>query len=160
MITIARRFHYQHSGKKVPKDLPYMKLHNSANRMLSHEKHYNLNSLARRDAPLAQHADSTRMHEVLCRGIKHVEGDGYERCSNWEGAARMFLYKLVKEEMPEAHGGVDQRRWWAYVWCVVKALVVWQAFCERAQMLMARRGEAGEVDVELAAQDVRAYRIV
>jgi hypothetical protein len=148
MVTIARRFHYQSSKRKdamreeVLKDLSYTKLHNPADRMLPCKSFGELKSLTRRDAPLASHPDAIRMYEYIClviADLKDVIGDRHGRCPNWEGPARTIMYKLVNEGMPEATGGVGQRGWWAYVLCVVKALFVWQAYCERARRLMQRR---------------------
>ncbi|KAF1830089.1 hypothetical protein BDW02DRAFT_116889 [Decorospora gaudefroyi] len=137
MVTVARRIYYQGLRPRVgvPKDLSYMKLHNPMNRMIDPSSTtHDLGFFQRPDAPLVKHSDAQKLYEVLCIRIRDIE-DVHDRCANWEGLARTLLYKLGNEVMPRANGGVDSAKWWAYVWCVVKALLVWQAYCERAHTL-------------------------
>jgi hypothetical protein len=42
---------------------------------------------------------------------------------------------MVKYEMPEATGGLQKAKWWAYAECVINTAVVWQAHCERVREL-------------------------
>jgi hypothetical protein len=49
--------------------------------------------------------------------------------------------------------------WWAYVWCVIKGVMVWQAYCERVKKLATRERTPVGVNGGRAAQGVRAYPI-
>jgi hypothetical protein len=164
MITVARRFHYQSMRKKegVPKDLSYMKLHNPVQLVTAEPRFNDLNSLARFDAPLAKHKDAFELYRLKCDRIQDLEGavgDNCGRCTNWEGPALALMYRIVQENMPEANGGVSQKRWWMYVWCVIKAVFVWQAYCERARRLMFRRTQHVAISPAGAEDGVLAYRL-
>jgi hypothetical protein len=164
MITIARRFHYQSLRKEegVPKDLSYMKRHNPVQLVTAQPRFNDLKSLARPDAPLAKHKDAFEMYQLMCDRIRDLEGtvgDGYSRCTNWEGLARALLYRIVQEKMPHAEGGVGQIRWRCYVWCVIKAVFVWQAYCERARRLMCLRRQQVSIDTAREDEGVRTYHI-
>lgn len=119
-------------------------------------------ALARVDAPLTKHEDARRLYKVLCnyvRHLGHVLGDEDGRCANWEGATRTVAHKLTQEDMSENIGGVGRARWRAYVWCVVKALFVWQAYCQRARDLMYKRVEQMGGEAESTEEGVWAYRM-
>jgi hypothetical protein len=152
MVTIARRMHYQAQRSKegVPKDLPYMALHHPNCSLSIPKSGYNLEFLQRADAPLARHPDSHKLYEFLCSQLEilqDVAADRHGICRNWEGPARDLLFGLVREEMPNAECGVGETKWWNYVWCVVKALCVWQAYCERARKALCRRTLHIESDI-------------
>jgi hypothetical protein len=164
MVTVARRFYYQEQNNcKVPRpvELSYMKLHNPMDNNVG-QRQKNLDFFLRHDAPLVQHQDVRSLYALLCHRIKDLEdvvGDRRGRCATWEGSARMLLYKIVHEEMPDADGGVGKRRWWAYVWCVVKGLLVWQAYCERVRKLVVRQTRQASVDVDGTEEGVWTYSI-
>ena len=143
MVTIARRFHYQSLQGPVPADLTVMRLYNPTDRFIGEPlEKLDLNSFSRADAPLAQHPDAHKLYSLLCKHVEALErtmGDAYGRCQNWEGPAKMLTYKVINEGMPSADGGIGQEKWWAYIQCVIKALLVWQAYCEHDQMLWAER---------------------
>jgi hypothetical protein len=152
IVTIARRMHYQalRSKNGVPKDLPYMALHHPNCSFGISKSGYDLKFLQRADAPLARHPDSHKLYEFLCSQLEilqDVAGDRRGMCRNWEGPARDLLFGLVREEMPNADGSVGKTKWWNYVWCVVKALCVWQAYCERARKALSRHTLHIESDI-------------
>jgi len=141
MVSIARRFYYQSLKLQgsVPKDLFFMRRHSAVRHFIEWDNSHNLKFFERTDAPLAGHEHAFALYKILCERIKDLEavmGDDVGRCSNWEGPARTLMYKVVHEYMPEADGGVGGARWRAYISCVIKVLFVWQAYCERAHMLI------------------------
>jgi hypothetical protein len=134
MVTVARRMHYQalRSKNGVPKDLPYMVLHHPGRSLNDPKSEHNLKFLLSADAPLARHPDSHKLYDFICSQFENPQCGHYWLCGNWEVPAR-DPFGLVRDEMPNDEGDVSQKRWWAYVWCVVKVLCVWQAYCERAR---------------------------
>jgi hypothetical protein len=70
-----------------------------------------------------------------------------------------MLFTSAMEEMPDENGGVGEKKWWSYVWCVIKGLTVWQAYCERVRKLSASQMRQVSVDEVRAAQGVRADRM-
>ena len=149
MVNIARRFQYQSIRASVPSDLPYMKLHNPIDRSVGrrHRGAMDLKYFSRADAPLTQHADAHRLYGLLCTRIEALKGemgDENNKCLNWE-APMELLSSMVNEEMLGADGGVGQKKWNFYVRCVLKGLLVWQAYCEQVQQLSARRLETAHV---------------
>jgi hypothetical protein len=160
MVAVAHRFHYQSLRPKegVPKNLSYMKRHNPVGFVTLQPRFDDLMSLARSDAPLAKHEDALEMYQLLCDHIKDVEDNMSDECGQC-GPARGLMYKVLQEEMPGADGGVDQRRWWAYVECVIKAVFVWQAYCDRARRLMLQRIGQMNISTAGAEEGVQAYRI-
>ncbi|KAG9191058.1 holliday junction resolvase YEN1 [Alternaria panax] len=166
MVTIARRFYYQsmrsEEGSRVPKDLTYMKRHNPVDLVRVEPRFDDLKSLARFDTPLAKHEDALKLYRLLYDGIEDLKssiGDEHGRCSDWKGPARMLMYNSVQEKMPGGNGGVSQRRWWAYVECVIKAVFVWQAYCYRVRTLVFQR--IGQMNIAAAGveEGVQAYMI-
>ncbi|KAH3913215.1 hypothetical protein HBH56_113260 [Parastagonospora nodorum] len=161
MVSVARRFHYQAMRVEVPTDLPELKLHNPMDRlagMRKSDKTKSLASFTREDAPLTDHPQSHEMYSRLCEHIFNVGDDlesTYERCFT----QAEVLYLVIKKEMPDADGGVGMDRWDAYVQCVVDGLMVWQSYCERVNMLTARRVTRVFVDDERAAEGVWAYTV-
>jgi hypothetical protein len=145
MVTIAQRMHHQslRSRNGVPKDLPSLTLRTPMNRSRTNPTpEHNLEVLQRADAPFVVHPDPHELYEFLCSRIEDLEGiagDALGRCGHWESLARDRHFGLVREELADADGGVNETKWWAYVRCVIKALCVWQAYCERARKLLARR---------------------
>jgi hypothetical protein len=61
--------------------------------------------------------------------------------------------------MPTANGGVGEKMWWAYVWCVIKGVMVRQAYCKRVKKLATRERTPVGVNGGPTAQGVRAYPI-
>lgn len=55
------------------------------------------------------------------------------------------MFYMVKYELPGLSGGVSNIIWDEYVYCILHALVVWEAYCTRAQILT--RPEIGEDDI-------------
>lgn len=140
MVAVARRFNREGKGKGVvPADLPLLPLHNPMNRMLG-QRSTNMKGLAyflTRDAPLARHLDAQTLFEFLRNRIEDLEKKfeaNFGCLSDWKGWVDK-LCLMVREEMPDADGGVKKEEWQAYVRCVVKALLVWQAYCEHVQKL-------------------------
>ena len=164
MINVARRFHYQSLRQEegIPKDPSYMKRHNPVQLVTAEPRFNDLRSLGRPDAPLAKHTDAFEMYRLVCDRIRDLEGtvgDGCGRCANWEALARALMYKIVQEKMPQANGGVGRMRWRHYVWCVIKAVFVWQAYCERARRLMCLRTQQVRVDTTRTEEGVRTYQV-
>jgi hypothetical protein len=163
MVSIARRMHYQALRRKegVPKDLPHLTLHKASDRSLLVSKSKSrskrdLKFLQCADAPHARHLDAHELYDLLCpriAGLEDVVGNHTGSWSIWEGAARDLLLGMVRVEMPDADGGVGQAKWWAYVWCVVKALCVWQTYCGCAQRLVSEWVE------RVGLRAVRASRV-
>jgi hypothetical protein len=117
------------------KDLPDLKLHHHIERHHVLPPTHDLKSLQCDDAPLTQHPDAQALYNLLCTRIADLEEVVANPCSNWEGAAKDQLLGMVREEMPEADGGISSEKWWVYVWCVVKALCVWQAYVRKTRDL-------------------------
>ena len=139
IVTIARRFHLQ-SEHACPADLHFLKLHNplSPSTGQPHGIAY-LNFLSRSDAPLARHPDTHLMYRMLCiciEGRDSVMGVMSGKCSSWEGLAQTLFCRSVDRGMLASDGGVGKQRWRAFVWCVVKGLIVWQGYCEQIQELI------------------------
>jgi hypothetical protein len=157
MVAVAMRFYFHGKGEVGPKDLSYLRLKNPMQRVSS-SGGKDLKYFLRSDAPLAKHPDAHRMYALLCERIKDF-ADGLEdqRYPNWDGPVVM-LYMMVKDEMPDAHGGVGKEKWQAYVRCVVKALLVWQAYCGRVKKIAARRVTQVEID-DARAEGIMAYRV-
>jgi hypothetical protein len=89
------------------------------------------------DAPIAKHHAAHTLYKFLCERIVDLDdvmGDQVGRCSDWYGLAKL-LFKMVQIEMPNATGVTKKKKSWAYVWCVMRGLLVWQACCERVQKL-------------------------
>ena len=139
MVTIARRFHFQEKGDKIPVDLSVLRLHNPMQRITSlvRADRNVLKFFSRSDAPLAKHPDARKMYALLCKRIPDLEDtwdDHVWRCSNWFGSAKM-LYLMVKEEMPDADGGVGKRNGgltssaWLRRWLFGRRTVsVWESY--------------------------------
>ncbi|KAF2825976.1 hypothetical protein CC86DRAFT_293477, partial [Ophiobolus disseminans] len=138
MVGVARRFHVG-NGNGV-RDLAYLKLRSLLQSASTRDRDRELKFFERADAPLAKHGDARRLYEVLCERILSLEnamGDVRGRwCDDWRGAVEL-LGAAVGDEMADADGGVGKLKWAAYVRCVVKVLVVWQAYCERVRKLAA-----------------------
>ena len=144
MVSVARRFYHQDmEGGAVPPDLPFLKLHRPMDQpttACAHETMH-LEFFQRFDAPLAKHADARTLYKLLCRNIesrKDPVGNDGSKCLNWEEQAKILFRIVVEENMADSDGGVGKSRWEAFVWCVIKALLVWQAYCERIQELIAQ----------------------
>jgi hypothetical protein len=155
MIVVARRFPYQSKRKPVPANLSGMKLYNPMSRVAHQSRTYKLDleSLPHGEAPIAQHPDAHELNKLLRERIDDLErlmGDQSGICKDWEGPAEM-LFGLVKEQMPKANEGVQEKKWWAYVWCVIKGVMVWQAYCERVKKLSGRQMTQVSVDEVRAA---------
>jgi hypothetical protein len=140
MVSVARRFHFHAQGEPVPVDLSFLTprhpLKNPVTQFHYEEKDL-LKFLARPDVPLAKHADAIAMYAVLCNNFCWLEYvDEVAGLQDWDETVKT-LVNTVKDDMPDATGGLEKAKWWAYVECVVKAVVVWQAYCERVRELSA-----------------------
>jgi hypothetical protein len=163
MITIARRFHYSSKHEVVPRDLSFMRLHSPMNRVINTSRAGTdeLKYLLRPDAPLAKHSDALKMYKILCDRITALEGNVHDmggQCYNWS-IPSMWLYKPIKKDMAEADGGIGMQKWWNYVQCVIKALLVWQGYCERVEQLSSAWNQQVFVDETRAGEGVVAFRI-
>jgi hypothetical protein len=141
MVTIARRFHYNESRAAVPPDLSFMRLHDPL-RAITVQDDADIRSLEqyyRSDAPLVEHPDARQLYVLLCElieGRHHRFADAGDRLyADWHTQTKEVV-ETVREKMPDASGGIGRERWWAYVHCVVKALLVWQANCQRIAVLV------------------------
>jgi hypothetical protein len=141
MVTIARRFHYNESRAAVPLDLSFMRLHDPL-RAITIQDDADIRSLEqyyRSDAPLVEHPDARQLYVWFCKLIEerhHRFADARERLyADWHTQAKEVV-ETVREKMPDASGGIGRERWWAYVHCVVKALLIWQANCQRIAVLV------------------------
>jgi hypothetical protein len=145
MITVARRFFFRPKNLPMPEDRPHLRLHNPMDRLAGSrledakkdlEKLLKSNS---RHAPLANHPDGRRLYELLCERIRDLDDflDDRFRFAQDSYTQAKALSEMVWEEMPVAdyNGGVCQEKWWAYVQCVINALICWQGYCRYVVML-------------------------
>ncbi|CAE7022685.1 HRD1 [Pyrenophora teres f. teres] len=154
MVSVARRFHLQslRLPDRLPEDPRYTRRHDAILFYVSCRYEIDPDYFVRDDAPLAKHEHVLELYGVLCRHIENLKAvycDVSGLCGNWEGPARAVMYKVANEDMPEADGGVGRARWMAYVWCVIKAVFVWQAYCYRVQVVSG-----------LTPRDVSPYRAI
>ncbi|RMZ71195.1 hypothetical protein GMOD_00005715 [Pyrenophora seminiperda CCB06] len=142
MTAVARRFHYQALNPPVSvREDPYgdEQLHPAMDMFWGWPRENDLDYFQTIDGPLAVHEHAIEFYGLLYGRIQAMEAEmGGRRLANWEGSALTMLYKFVHEYMPNADGGVGAARWRAYMWCVIKVLFVWQAYCERAHTLINR----------------------
>lgn len=87
------------------------------------------------------------MHEFLCYRIAQfvsMRAGGHDSTPDWRDTTWIMFYN-VKLEMPELSGGVSKLVWDEYVYCVLHALLIWEAYCTRVQILA--RPEVADDDV-------------
>ncbi|EUC46286.1 hypothetical protein COCMIDRAFT_93277 [Bipolaris oryzae ATCC 44560] len=150
MVSVARRFYYHDLRPKetVPCDLLSLARHDPSIKRFPVIR--TLEALARDDAPIAYHEDAFRLHEGLCDIINDPQGITFDNdgtCQSWGKAVLAVMTTLIEEKtLVGTDGGVSQRKWWMYVWCVIKALMVWQAYAARLRVVWRLRHEQGEYD--------------
>jgi hypothetical protein len=167
MITVARRFFFRSKNLAMPEDRPSLRLHNPMDRLTGSrlvDAQKDLEKLLKnnsRDAPLADHPDGRRLYELLCERIRDLDEflDGRFGVAQDSYTQRKALSQLVWEDMPFADGGVGREKWWAYVQCVINALICRQGYCRYVVMLTT--GDVTVVfDEARAAEGVAALTIV
>lgn len=162
-VGVARLFDWSQGkdGQNCPADLSYLRLPSPMQRMSSPDTKKGLKYFSRAYAPLTKHPDAHRIYNLRCNHVQYI-GDAFDqrgwRCRDWQVPCNM-LYMMVRHEMPGLDGGVGKEKWWAYVRCVIKALSVWQAYCEHVKELSARQLECVQVDSVRAEEGVMAYSV-
>ncbi|XP_014556246.1 hypothetical protein COCVIDRAFT_100229 [Bipolaris victoriae FI3] len=149
MVSVARRFYYHDLRPKetVPCDLPSLARHDPGDINNGLPEIRTLEALAHDDAPITYHKDAFRLYEGLRDIINNPRGIAFdnETCQSWGKAVLAVMTTLTEEKtLVGTSGGVSQRKWWMYVWCVIKALMVWQAYAERLRVVWRLREERGE----------------
>ena len=147
MVTIARRFYYKSIGQPIPSDLSCIRRSIYVSRFSDFWNRRDLEFHARADAPLAQHPDAYELHEFLRMHMPHLQNSMADKSGvspDWTKITRNVL-SLVKQKMPDLDGDISNHAWDAYIYCVLHALFIWQAYCLRIQVLTCP--ELGNSDV-------------
>ncbi|KAF3053788.1 hypothetical protein E8E11_007057 [Didymella keratinophila] len=134
-------------GHPVPSDLSTLKLRLDKTDFNGYWISQALNQLARADAPLARHPDAHDLHEFLCYRIAHfmsMRPNEQRRMLDSDETTWVMFY-MASSEMPELTGDVARTIWDEYVYCILHALIVWEAYCTRVQILS--RPEVADDDI-------------
>ncbi|KAF5846477.1 hypothetical protein GGP41_003852 [Bipolaris sorokiniana] len=152
MVSVARRFYYHalRPTETVPCDISSLARHHPGDIINGLPVIRTLDATVRDDAPIAYHEDAFRLYEGLRDIINNPRGIAFDNdgsCQSWGKAVLAVISTLMEEKtLAGTSGGVSQKKWWMYVWCVIKALMVWQAYAARLRVVWRLRHEQGDYD--------------